>query len=231
LPEEKEVIAYHEAGHAICGWFLEHAHPLVKVTIVPRGVAALGYAQYQPREKYINTKEELLDDICMTLGGRAAEKLIFNKISTGAYSDLEQTTQRIYAMVVAYGMSDKVGHVNYHKMIENSYQTPYSNDTAKLIDEEIRSIADTEFHRAVALLTEKRDELERLAKMLLEKEVLQKDDLIEMFGKRPWDKEEAPEDSYSNEENTENNIAEQPADDESTSDAISADVSDDSIQS
>jgi cell division protease FtsH len=238
LPEEKEVIAYHEAGHAICGWFLEHAHPLVKVTIVPRGVAALGYAQYQPREKYINTKEELLDDICMTLGGRAAEKLVFNKISTGAYSDLEQTTQRIYAMVVAYGMSDKVGHVNYHKMIENSYQTPYSNDTAKLIDEEIRSIADTEFHRAMALLTEKREELERLAKMLLEKEVLQKDDLIEMFGKRPWDKEEAPEDSYSNDENTSNKESEKPNDADSSemkkeeiSQPETESTSDDNIQS
>lgn len=191
-PDEKKIIAYHEAGHAICGWFLEHAHPLVKVTIVPRGVAALGYAQYLPKEKYLSTKEEILDDICMTLGGRASEKLVFGKISTGAYSDLEQSTQRIYSMIVAYGMSDRVGHVNYHKMIENSYNKPYSNDTAKLIDEEIRSITEEQYQRAIALLTEKRVELEKLAQRLLEKEVLNKEDLEELFGKRPWDAEEEP---------------------------------------
>lgn len=191
-PDEKKIIAYHEAGHAICGWFLEHAHPLVKVTIVPRGVAALGYAQYLPKEKYLSTKEEILDDICMTLGGRASEKLVFGKISTGAYSDLEQSTQRIFSMIVAYGMSDRVGHVNYHKMIENSYNKPYSNDTAKLIDEEIRSITEEQYQRAIALLTEKRVELEKLAQRLLEKEVLNKEDLEELFGKRPWDAEEEP---------------------------------------
>jgi AFG3 family protein len=189
-PEEKKIIAYHEAGHAICGWFLEHAHPLVKVTIVPRGVAALGYAQYLPKEKYLSTKEEIMDDVCMTLGGRASEKLVFGKISTGAYSDLEQTTQRIYALIVAYGMSDKVGHVNYQKMIENSYQAPYSNDTAKLIDEEIRTMAEEQFQRAIRLLSEKREELEKLANMLLEREVLNKEDLQELFGKRPWDADE-----------------------------------------
>ena len=128
-PEEKQIIAYHEAGHAICGWFLEHAHPLVKVTIVPRGLAALGYAQYLPKEQYITRKEKLLDDICMTLGGRAAESVVFNKISTGAQSDLDHITRLSYDMIVNYGLSDKIGNVSYYSMLNESYTRPFSEQT------------------------------------------------------------------------------------------------------
>jgi cell division protease FtsH len=192
--EEKEIIAYHEAGHAICGWFLEHAHPLVKVSIVPRGVAALGYAQYLPKEKYLQRTEELLDRLCMTMGGRAAERLIYDKVSTGAQSDLDTATKSAYSMVVVYGMNEKIGNVSYYDMLEkNSFQRPYSDDTARVIDEEVKSIIDGQYKRAIELLKTKETELHQLAKALLEKEVLFKDDLEKMFGKRPFDdeKEEA----------------------------------------
>lgn len=186
--DEKEIIAYHEAGHAICGWYLEHAHPLVKVSIVPRGVAALGYAQYLPKEKYIQRTEELLDRMCMTMGGRAAERLIYNKISTGAQSDLDSATKTAYAMVVVYGMSEKIGNVSYYDMLEkNTFQRPYSDNTATIIDEEVKSIIDGQYHRAIELLKDKEAELHILAKALLEKEVLFKDDLEKLFGKRPFE--------------------------------------------
>ncbi|MEO7960394.1 MAG: ATP-dependent zinc metalloprotease FtsH, partial [Ginsengibacter sp.] len=137
LPEEKEIIAYHEAGHAICGWFLEHAYPLLKVTIVPRGTAALGYAQYTPKEQYLYNTDQLLDQICMTLGGRAAESIFFGKISTGASNDLQQITKMAYAMVTVYGMNDKVGNVSYHDpQQENTFTKPFSEETGKMIDEE-----------------------------------------------------------------------------------------------
>jgi cell division protease FtsH len=135
LPEEKEIIAYHEAGHAICGWFLEHAYPLLKVTIVPRGTAALGYAQYTPKEQYLYNTDQLVDQICMTLGGRAAEEIFFGKISTGASNDLQQITKMAYSMVAVYGMNDKVGNVSYHDPSqENTFQKPFSEETGKMID-------------------------------------------------------------------------------------------------
>jgi len=189
LPEEKEIIAYHEAGHAICGWYLEGAHPLVKVTIVPRGVAALGYAQYLPKETYIKRTEEMLDDMCMTLGGRAAERVIFNKISTGAQSDLDQVTKTAYAMVMVYGMNEKVGHVSYYDMMnQNSFHKPFAEETQRMIDIEVRGIIEIQYERAVQLLHEKREQLETLAKALLEKEVLFKDDLEKIIGPRPFEK-------------------------------------------
>jgi cell division protease FtsH len=189
LPEEKEIIAYHEAGHAICGWYLEGAHPLVKVTIVPRGVAALGYAQYLPKETYIKRSEEMLDDICMTMGGRAAERVIFNKISTGAQSDLDQVTKTAYAMVMVYGMNDKVGNVSYYEMMnQNSFHKPFAEETQRMIDIEVKEIIDIQYKRAVQLLTDKREQLEKLAHALLEKEVLFKDDLENIIGPRPFDK-------------------------------------------
>jgi len=136
LPEEKEVIAYHEAGHAVCGWYLEHAYPLLKVTIVPRGTAALGYAQYTPKEQYLYTTEQLMDQICMTLGGRAAEEIIFGKISTGASNDLQQITKIAYSMVTVYGMNDRIGNISYYDPTqENQFTKPYSEETAKIIDE------------------------------------------------------------------------------------------------
>ena len=190
-PEEKEIIAYHEAGHALCGWFLEHAHPLVKVSIVPRGVAALGYAQYLPKEKYIQRTEELLDRMCMTMGGRAAEKIIYDKISTGAQSDLDSATKTAYSMVAIYGMSERVGNISYYDMMEqNSFQRPYSDQTAHIIDDEIRTIIDTQYVRAQELLKSKVKELHALAQALLEKEVIFKDDLAGIIGPRPFKDEE-----------------------------------------
>lgn len=184
-PNEKKTVAYHEAGHAICGWYLEHADPLVKVSIVPRGIAALGYAQYLPKEKFLTVKEELQDRMCMALGGRAAEQLTFGKISTGALSDLDSVTKIAYSMVTVYGMNEKVGNVSFYKLSENSYDKPYSQKTAEIIDEEVRGIIDTEYKRALKLLTEKQSEMESLATLLLEKEVLFKDDLEKLLGKRP----------------------------------------------
>jgi len=187
-PEEKRVIAYHEAGHAISGWFLEYAHPLVKVTIVPRGLSALGYAQYLPKEKNIVPKEQLLDQMCGLLSGRAAEQIIFGKISTGAQNDLDRVTRIAYNMVMIYGMNEKVGNVSYYDMMKNNqFAKPYSEETAKLMDEEIRNIISEQYNRALSLLKEKRKELELLATELLNKEVLQKDDVERLVGKRPFD--------------------------------------------
>ena len=185
-PAEKEIIAYHEAGHAICGWFLEHAMPLVKVTIVPRGIGTLGYAQYLPKDEYITRTEAILDRMCMTMGGRAAESIIFDKISTGAQSDLDQVTRMAYAMVAVYGMNEKVGNVSYYGMMNDSFNRPYSDDTATLMDNEVRKLADNAYARAKALLAEHRHALETIAQHLLEKEVLLKSDLEKLIGKRPF---------------------------------------------
>ncbi len=184
-PREKEIIAYHEAGHAICGWFLKHASPLVKVTIVPRGIGTLGYAQYLPKEEYITRTEQMLDRICMTLGGRAAEKIVFDKISTGAQNDLDQVTKMGYSMIAIYGMNDKVGNVSFHGMSQDNFNKPYSDDTATLIDNEVRLLIDREYVRAQELLTKYRDKLNTLAKHLLEKEVLLKSDVERLIGPRP----------------------------------------------
>jgi cell division protease FtsH len=189
-PEEKKIIAYHEAGHAICGWYLEHASPLVKVTIVPRGIGTLGYAQYLPKEEYITRTEQLLDRLCMTFGGRAAEKIVFNKISTGAQNDLDQVTKMAYSMVTVFGMNENVGQVSFHGLQSDSFQKPYSDDTATLIDEEVRKLLNEQYHRAQNLLLEKRNELELLANQLLEKEVLLKSDLEVLIGPRPFTENE-----------------------------------------
>ncbi len=185
-PEEKKIIAYHEAGHAICGWFLDHADPLVKVTIIPRGIAALGYAQYLPKEQYLYRTEQLIDSICMTLGGRAAEEIIFGKISTGAQNDLQKVTQMAYGMVTVYGMNDKVGNVSfYDPQREGGFTKPYSDETAKVIDDEARKIIEDAYNRTLALLRDRRSELEIVAKELLEKEILFRADLEKLIGKRP----------------------------------------------
>lgn len=187
-PEEKEIIAYHEAGHAICGWFLEHAYPLLKVTIVPRGTAALGYAQYTPKEQYLYNTDQLIDQICMTLGGRASEELFFNKISTGASNDLQQITKIAYSMVTTYGMNDKVGNISfYDPQQENYFTKPYSEETGKMIDEEVRKLIDGAYIKTKALLNEKRGEVELLAQELLVKEVLFKSDVEALIGKRPFE--------------------------------------------
>jgi cell division protease FtsH len=189
-PEEKEIVAYHEAGHAVAGWYLEHADPLVKVSIVPRGIAALGYAQYLPKEQYLHQTDQLLDEICMALGGRAAEEIIFGKISTGALSDLERITKMAYSIVTVYGMNDRIGNISFYdsKQSDYAFNKPYSEDTAKIIDEEVKKIVDGAYQRTIELLTDKKDQLETLAKELLDKEILFQADLEKLIGKRPFDK-------------------------------------------
>jgi len=185
-PKEKQIIAYHEAGHAICGWFLEHASPLVKVTIVPRGIGTLGYAQYLPKEEYITRTEQMLDRIAMTLGGRAAEKIVFDKISTGAQNDLDQVTKMAYGMISVYGMNKKVGNVSFYGMSQDNFSKPYSDETATLIDDEVRLLIEAQYVRAQKLLKNKRKELNALAEALLEKEVLLKSDVTRLIGERPF---------------------------------------------
>jgi cell division protease FtsH len=185
-PEEKRIIAFHEAGHAVCGWFLEHAYPLVKVTIVPRGVGTLGYAQYLPKEQYIEREEQILDKMCMTLGGRAAESVVFNKISTGAQNDLDRVTKTAYGIVAIYGMNEKVGNVSFYDMEnQNSFRKPYSEETASMIDHETRALIQGQYDRAKNLLRDKYAELSALANELLEKEVLLKADVERLLGPRP----------------------------------------------
>lgn len=190
-PEEKKIVAYHEAGHAVAGWFLEHADPLVKVSIVPRGVAALGYAQYLPKEQFLYQTEQLIDEMCMTLGGRAAEEIIFGKISTGALSDLERITKMAYSIVSIYGMNEKIGNVSFYDSKASEYRTtkPYSEKTSETIDEEVRKLIEFAYLRTKDLLTEKKPELEILAQELLEKEILFQMDLERLIGKRPFEKE------------------------------------------
>jgi len=188
--EEKKTIAYHEAGHATVSWFLEHADPLVKVTIVPRG-RSLGAAWYLPQEAYITRTSKFLDEICVTMGGRAAEKIIFDQISTGALSDLENVTKKAKAMVMIYGLNEKVGNITFYDPAgENGFVKPYSEKTAELIDNEIKNIVETEFQRALTLLESKKDFLKKLAERLIEREVIFKDDLEEILGKRPFDNHE-----------------------------------------
>ncbi|MBP6025342.1 ATP-dependent zinc metalloprotease FtsH [Ferruginibacter sp.] len=191
-PEEKEIIAYHEAGHAICGWYLEHAYPLLKVTVVPRGSAALGYAQYTPKEQYLYNTDQLMDQICMTLGGRASEDIFFGKISTGASNDLQQITKIAYSMITVYGMNDKVGNISYYDPSqENMFTKPFSEETGKMIDEEVRKLIENAYQITKKLLIEKKSDVEKLAKELLKKEVLFKSDVEALIGKRPYEEKKA----------------------------------------
>ncbi|HAK70082.1 MAG TPA: peptidase M41, partial [Cryomorphaceae bacterium] len=191
-PAEKKVIAYHEAGHAAVSWLLEYASPLVKVTIVPRG-RSLGAAWYLPEERQITTTEQMLDEMCATMGGRAAEKVVFDNISTGALSDLEKVTKQAKAMVTIYGLSEEIGNITYYdSQGQNDYamSKPYSEETAVIIDKEISKIIEGEYARAISLLAGNRDKLDALANILLEKEVIFRENVQDIFGKRPWDKEE-----------------------------------------
>jgi cell division protease FtsH len=191
-PEEKKIIAYHEAGHAICGWFLEHAYPLLKVTIVPRGTAALGYAQYTPKEQYLYNTDQLSDQICMTLGGRASEEIFFGKISTGAQNDLQQITRIAYSMVTVYGMNAKVGNVSfYDPQQETAFTKPYSDETARMIDEEVRKLIDEAYEKTKDLLTLRKGEVEKLATALLDREVLFQSDVEALIGKRPYEEKKS----------------------------------------
>ncbi len=191
-PSEKRNIAYHEAGHATVSWMLEHAHPLLKVTIVPRG-KALGAAWYLPQERQITTKDQLLDQMCSLLGGRAAEELVFGEISTGAQNDLERATKQAYAMVSIFGMSEKVGMLSYYDSTgrsDFSFTKPYSEKTAELIDEEAQAMIAAAYERAKRILAEHREEHRQVAELLIEKEVIFSDDLERILGKRPWSDEE-----------------------------------------
>ena len=191
-PSEKRRVAIHEAGHATISWLTEHANPLLKVTIVPRG-RSLGAAWYLPEERQLTTTEQMLDEMCATLGGRAAEQVIFNNISTGALSDLEKVTKRAQAMVTIYGLNDKIGNISYYDssgQSEYNFGKPYSEHTAKTIDEEISKLIENQYQRAIRILTENKDKLEALAGKLLEKEVIFREDLEEIFGKRAWEPEE-----------------------------------------
>jgi len=191
-PSEKRRVAIHEAGHATISWLTEHANPLLKVTIVPRG-RSLGAAWYLPEERQLTTTEQMLDEMCATLGGRAAEQVVFNNISTGALSDLEKVTKRAQAMVTIYGLNDKIGNISYYDssgQSEYNFGKPYSEHTAKTIDEEISKLIENQYQRAIKILTENKDKLEALAGKLLEKEVIFREDLEEIFGKRAWEPEE-----------------------------------------
>ena len=197
-PEEKRAIAFHEAGHATVSWMLQYAAPLVKVTIVPRG-QSLGAAWYLPEERQIVRPEQLLDEMCATMGGRAAEKIIFDTISTGALSDLEKVTKQARAMVTVYGLNDKIGNVPYYDssgQSEYGFTKPYSEVTAQTIDKEISNIIEGQYQRAITILKENKDKLTKLAERLLEKEVIFKDDLEEIFGKRSFQKEIKSEESH-----------------------------------
>lgn len=188
-PEEKKIVAYHEAGHAVAGWYLEHADPLVKVSIVPRGIAALGYAQYLPKEQFLYQTEQMVDAMCMAFGGRAAEEIVFNKISTGALSDLERITKMAYSMVTIYGMNKEIGNMSFYdsKASDYAFQKPYSDATAERIDKEVKGIIDAAFERTRKLLVEHREKLDIVAKELLEKEIIFQADMERLIGKRPFE--------------------------------------------
>ncbi|KAI9595235.1 peptidase family M41-domain-containing protein [Syncephalis fuscata] len=188
-PEEKKTVAYHEAGHAVAGWFLRHADPLLKVSIIPRGIGALGYAQYLPKDQYLYSTHQLLDRMCMTLGGRVSEEIFFETITTGAHDDLQKVTKMAYAQVVAYGMNERIGNISYqgpNDGREPQFQKPYSEETGRIIDEEVRKMVLNAHKRTKDLLTEKRAEVESVAQRLLTKEVLSREDMIELLGKRPF---------------------------------------------
>jgi len=200
--DEKSIIAYHEAGHATVSWLLEYAHPLVKVTIVPRG-KALGAAWYLPEERQITTREQMLDDVCATLGGRAAETVVFSRISSGAQNDLEKVTKTAYSMICYFGMSDKVGNVSYYDssgQSDYSFNKPYSEKTAELIDAEIKELIDTAFLRAKDILIKNAAGHKQLAELLLEREVIFTEDMENIFGPRPWGKKKDEENPLKDED-------------------------------
>jgi AFG3 family protein len=194
-PEEKKTVAYHEAGHAVAGWFLEYADPLLKVSIIPRG-KGLGYAQYLPKEQYLYTKEQLFDRMCMTLGGRVSEQIFFSKITTGAQDDLKKVTQSAYSQIVHFGMNDKVGNVSFDMPQPGDMvlDKPYSEETAQIIDSEVRSLISSAYDRTMSLLQEHKEDVRKVAERLLKQENLSRDDMIELLGKRPFPEKSTYED-------------------------------------
>jgi len=193
-PHEKKTIAFHEAGHATVSWMLEHASPLVKVTIVPRG-RSLGAAWYLPEERQITTRAQIFDEMCAALGGRAAEQIIFGEISTGALSDLEKVTKQAQSLIMIYGLNDRIGNVSYYDSTgQNEYNIskPYSEKTAEIIDEEISKVIEQAYEKAKEILADNKDKLTQLANLLLEKEVIFKEDLVKVFGERAYETIEEP---------------------------------------
>lgn len=186
-PDERKIVAYHEAGHAVAGWFLQHADPLLKVSIIPRG-KGLGYAQYLPKEQYLYSKEQLFDRMCMTLGGRVSEEIFFGRITTGAQDDLKKITQSAYAQIVHYGMNPKVGNVSFEmpQPGEMVIDKPYSEKTAELIDSEVRDLINSAHKHTTELLTKHKPNIEKVAERLLKQEILSRDDMIELLGPRPF---------------------------------------------
>lgn len=185
--EERSIVAHHEAGHAIAGWFLEHADPLLKVTIIPRSSGALGYAQYLPKEVFLRTEEQIMHIVCMALAGRAAEEVFFGKVTTGASDDLRRVTDLIYSTIQVYGMNSRVGQLAFPKD-PNAMpgDKPYSDSTAEAMDEEAKKIVDAAYQRTLDLISEKKSEVEQVAQLLLEKETITHDDIIDLIGPRPY---------------------------------------------
>jgi AFG3 family protein len=187
-PEEKTTVAYHEAGHAVAGWYLKYADPLLKVSVIPRGSAALGYAQYLPKDQYLYSKKQLLDRMCVMLGGRVSESMFFESVTTGAQDDLQKVTKIAYAQVTTYGMNDKVGPLSFHDpQNDQQFQKPFSEQTGTLIDNEARTLITEAYERTLNLLNEKKGDIEKVAKLLLEKEVLTREDMENLLGKRPFE--------------------------------------------
>lgn len=185
-PDEKRTIAFHEAGHAIAGWFLEHADPLLKVTIIPRSGGALGFAQYLPKEVQLFTREALVDRMCMALGGRAAEELNFGRVTTGASDDLDKVTKLAYAITTVYGMNPRIGQISFPRGEDTQFDKPYSEATARVIDEEVRVLVDECYMRTKTLLSQHADKVKSIAELLLEKETISQLDLVRVVGERPW---------------------------------------------
>ncbi|KAI9295674.1 ATP-dependent metallopeptidase Hfl [Neoconidiobolus thromboides FSU 785] len=200
-PEEKKTVAYHEAGHAVSGWYLQHADPLLKVSIIPRGAGALGYAQYLPKDQYLFTREQLFDRMCMTLGGRVSEQIFFNTITTGAQDDLQKVTKLAYSQISSFGMNPRVGQISFSGDDGQQFQKPYSEDTAKLMDIEARNLIQEAYDRTTKLLTDKKADIEKVAQLLLEKEVLNRSDMVQLLGKRPF-KEKTQYEDFVMEEST-----------------------------
>ena len=193
--QERDIVAHHEAGHAVAGWFLEHADPLLKVTIIPRTSGALGYAQYLPKEVFLRTQEQIMDYVCMALAGRAAEEILFGNVTTGASDDLNKVTQLVYNLIQTYGMNGRVGQLSFDNDNGSSapWEKPYSEATAQAMDEEARTIVDNAYERTLDLLKSKQVELEKVAALLLEKEVIDHNDMIDILGQRPFKGDKAYE--------------------------------------
>jgi AFG3 family protein len=190
--EEQNIVAHHEAGHAVAGWFLEHADPLLKVTIIPRASGALGFAQYLPKEVFLRSRDQIMDIVCMALAGRAAEHVFFGEVTTGASDDLRRVTQLVYSMIKDYGMHDSVGQLAYPSQNDNNLgDKPYSDETAEMMDDEARSIVNDAYERTVALIREHQHDVDKVASVLLEKETITHDDLVELIGERPFKRDAA----------------------------------------